>query len=121
MLDDNSTPASIGVTDQSIGFCFIAVPEPDMNVISVQGRARSTVRVPTTSTKASYNAVATPTRTTAPRVLTDSEYARQEINTGKYTSALKDVCAYPALKEFFMKELKKVNIRLFNVVLLAML
>ena len=115
MLEDGSTPASIGVTDQSIGFCFIAVPEPDMSVTSLQGSAKSMVRVPTSSTTASYSARVTPTRITAPRALTDSEYVRQEIDTGKYTSALRDVYAYPALKTFFMNELKKVNSKLFNV------
>ena len=115
VLEDRSTPASIGVTDQSIGFCFIAVPEPDLSVKSMQGSAKPMVRVSTSTTRASYTAKAAPTQTFAPRVLTDSEYARQEIDTGKYTSALRDVYAYPALKTFFMNELKSVNTKLFNV------
>ena len=106
------------MTEESNGLCYISGDFSFKNVkinqtASYDAPAHNT-RIPI-SQKMSINSIRPMTSAPVQRPLTDEEYTQREINTGKYTTALKQAHEHSCLKPYFLRQLNERDSKLHGV------
>ena len=128
VLADSQKPEDIEADEDDTGLCFISVNEPwvvDAKVVSamqtkvnVNTLANSRNKGPNTSFPYNQSNSLKNLHKVTPTVvkpLNEMEFAKREIESGKYIAALREVKLHRSLENYFMKQLKTVDSKLHGV------
>lgn len=122
IIGDNDTPAMFGAQSGSNLMCYVKIhPRESATSMGYNNMKNSTFgsRFPYAKKKSSVPSFPSKSApVVAPRPETDREYAKRIIDSGIYTSALREVHANRVLRSLFMDKLNQRDAKLYRVRLL---
>lgn len=123
VIGDNDTPAMFGAQNGDTLTCYVKIhPRSNDIIINYNNMKNSTFgsRFPYAKKKSSTPSFLSKSApVVAPRQETELEYAKRIIDSGIYTSALKEVHANRSLRSLFMDKLNQRDAKLYRVRLLC--